>query len=238
MARKGKLADRKKANKIAATKRPTRVKKYKQFFLIVCEDEKTEPYYFDQFKKEFPKRTLYLEPVGTGRDPLGVVEHALKLRKEYLEIEQKEIDFVWAVFDVDDAAHDKKKKERFEQALEIANRENISIAPSNEVFELWLLLHFIAVPPHKAIPRADIYKQLENEIQKLPAYTSFVYRHGKTDIIDILFDQGVEAEAIKRAKKLKKYHQPSSRYILDSNPKTEVDTLVSELREWIKYYNL
>lgn len=47
MARKGNL-ERRKATK-EAIERPIRVKRYKHFFLIVCEDEKTEPEYFEQF---------------------------------------------------------------------------------------------------------------------------------------------------------------------------------------------
>lgn len=37
--------------------RPIRWRRYPYLFLIVCEDEKTEPYYFGKFIKLFPEET-------------------------------------------------------------------------------------------------------------------------------------------------------------------------------------
>ncbi|MFM6402516.1 MAG: RloB family protein, partial [Planktothrix sp.] len=120
MARKGKLGKRATKETI---ERPKRLKPYEYFFLIVCEDGKTEPEYFKQFVDLFPDETLYVRPVGTGLSPLGVVERAIS-EKAKLEAESKREfgrdDAVWVVFDKDDADLNDTKKQSFERAFEIA----------------------------------------------------------------------------------------------------------------------
>jgi len=142
MAKKGKVRNKKAQQEI---KRPIRFRKYQQFFLIICEDEKTEPKYFEQFKDLFPKYTLFLRPVGTGKDPLGVINSSIEEREKLAKESRKEIDFVWAVFDKDDADQNESRIKRFNLAFEKAKKENINIAYSNEAFELWLLLHLTEV---------------------------------------------------------------------------------------------
>ena len=94
MAKRGKVKSRRSKEVI---ERPVRYKKYRQFFLIVCEDERTEPDYFGAFTELFPEYTLYLKTVGTGKDPLGVVNQSVLEREKLIELSKKEIDFVWAV---------------------------------------------------------------------------------------------------------------------------------------------
>jgi hypothetical protein len=137
MAKKGQAKGRSRRREKEG--RPERWKVYKQYFLIVCEDEVTEPTYFKHFKDLFPKETLFLKTVGTGLDPLGVVNAAVQKRIELIEESQREIDFAWVVFDKDDADENYAKINRFEQAFQVAGKEKINIAMSNEVFELWLL---------------------------------------------------------------------------------------------------
>jgi len=138
MAKKGKLGKRLTRD---VTKRPERLQRYEYIFLIVCEDEKTEPEYFSQFINLFPPKTLYLRPIGAGRDSLGVVERAIEEKADLSKEIQKEIDYVWVVFDRDDAHLDKAKRTRFQDSLKMAKKSKFEIAYSNEVFELWLLLH-------------------------------------------------------------------------------------------------
>jgi len=73
MARKGRL----KSVPRDVEERPVRIKKYSYLFLIVCEDEKTERVYFEDFKAKIPEETIYLKAVGTGLDSKGVVERAM-----------------------------------------------------------------------------------------------------------------------------------------------------------------
>lgn len=51
-------------------------------FLIVCEDENTEPAYFRQFKNQIPAETIFSKEVGTGLDQQGVVLRAIEERNK------------------------------------------------------------------------------------------------------------------------------------------------------------
>jgi hypothetical protein len=234
MAKKGKL---KQHHKKCESKRPFRTKKYAQFFLIVCEDEKTEPSYFQQFQYQFPERTMYIITIGTGRDPKGVIEQAIKKREEFKLEYYKEIDFVWVVFDKDDADENETKINRFNDAFKIAERENIQIAYSNEVFELWLLLHITYVEESKPLSRSKIYEKLQSQIRKsAEKYNNYEYDHYKpNNIVEIINEIGNEEQAIQKASKLLDYHK--NKKPIEANPSTKVHILVKELRDWIEFYN-
>lgn len=74
--------------------RPVRIRRYKMFILIVCEDTKTEPAYFESFKKQIPEDTLFLHTVGTGRDPQGVIRQTISERNLLKADALKEIGFI------------------------------------------------------------------------------------------------------------------------------------------------
>jgi hypothetical protein len=233
------MAKRGKVKKIASKEkeeRPIRIKKYKYLFLIVCEDQKTEPNYFEKFKSQIPEDTIFLKTVGTGRDPFGVVQSAIKERNILSVLAKKEVDKVWAVFDKDDADENKTKIENFNAAFEKADEENIEIAYSNEVFELWLLLHFVNVDKDKPLPRKTVYELLEKSIQKNKKYKSFIYDHKKPNpqTIEIIFEIGNLSQAIKRAETLLENQKKKSP--IEANPSTKIHLLVQELQDWIKYY--
>ncbi|WP_449417605.1 RloB family protein [Phormidium nigroviride] len=235
MARKGKLTP--KATK-ETIERPKKLRRYQYFFLIVCEDEKTEPEYFQQFVDLFPDRTLYLRPVGTGLSPLGVVNKAIIEKAKLQEESKKEFgkdDAVWVVFDKDDAHQNDTTRQNFERAFEIAKTNKFEIAYSNEAFELWFLLHLEEVPSHPPIPRSDIYTRLEELIRKNPNESSFVYDHGDTEIVLKINQFGNESNAIERAEIL--LQAQNGVPPIQANPSTKVHLLVKALREWIKYYS-
>jgi hypothetical protein len=247
MARKGNL-DKKAARDL--TKRPERLQRYKYIFLIVCEDERTEPEYFSQFINLFPPKTLYLKPIGAGRDSLGVVEKAIQEKENLSKEIQKEIDCVWVVFDRDDAHLDKAKRARFENSLRKAKQSKFEVAYSNEVFELWILLHLedvycsscwtddnlVKYPP---MHRDEIYSRLQEAIKKYPSYSNFIYNHRKSlrnqkNIVEVIQEIGDEFEAIRRAKVLLEI-QPNVVPLI-ANPSTKVHLLVQEIRRWAKFY--
>lgn len=214
--------------------RPIRHRRYEYLFLIVCEDQKTEPYYFRQFEELIPDETLYLRPVGAGLDPLGVVERAHTEREQLGAEFKREVDETWVVFDKDDADKEPGKTRRFEEALRIAASNTFYLAFSNEVFELWLLLHLAEVAPNVPIPRADIYAQLEHALRQHAAYSAFQYVHGRIDVVDAVLQVGDEAVAIQRAEALVAHHNVTP--LLQANPSTKVHELVQRLRELIIYY--
>ena len=96
-----------------------------QRFLIVCEGKKTEPLYFEQFRAP----GLVVKVEGIGMNTISLVKEALRLRDE------GNYDQVWCVFDKDDF-------EQFDDAIQLARREGMKVAYSNQAFELWYVLHF------------------------------------------------------------------------------------------------
>jgi hypothetical protein len=232
MAKKGKL---KKFQAVEKEERPIRFRRYQYLFLIVCEDENTEPTYFENFKIKIPEESIYLRPVGTGKDPKGVVEEAVK-EKAKLSIEaKKEVDVVWAVFDKDDADFNQTRINRFNEAFEIAEKNKIEVAYSNEVFEVWLLLHLTDIDEKIAIPRKEIYQLLQEKIRLNDKYSTFEYEHGNANILPIINEIGNQDLAIERAKLLlEKQHDKKP---IEANPSTKIHILVQDLLTWIEYYS-
>jgi hypothetical protein len=232
MARRGTL---RKVDPKEKDQRPIRWRKYPHLFLIVCEDGNTEPYYFRTFEQHIPKETIFLRAVGTGRSSRGVVEQAI-LEREKLAVEaNKLVDEVWVVFDKDDADVVPANALRFREAFRLAQEENMEVACSNEVFELWLLLHFMDVSSAYPIPRADIYSRLETAIQSFETHRGFEYKHGKREVIDAVFGLGSEDNAIERAERL--LSEQTGKQPIDANPCTAVHILVKRLRELIAWYS-
>ncbi|MEM1214221.1 MAG: RloB family protein [Bacteroidota bacterium] len=233
MAKRGKI-NRSRARR-DTIERPVRWRRYAQIGLIVCEDEKTEPYYFEQFRTGFPDETLFLRCVGTGRDALGVVEAAVAEKAQLSAQAGKEVDFVWVVFDKDSADENPSKVMRFQRAFELAEAHQIQVAYSNEVFELWLLLHLQTVDADQPIPRATIYQQLEQAIQCAKGDMTYTYQHGDPRVVDEVLTHGEEEVAIQRATALADCFRTQPP--IQCNPSTQVHELVTALRAWIRFYN-
>ena len=129
-------------------------------------------------------------------------------------------------------------KKRFEDAFEIAQNENISIAYSNEAFELWLLLHFVDVDVNTPIFRYEIYSKLEEVINKGRSDgTKFIYNHGETQIIDLVVKSGNESKATLRAESLDNTFFQKGIKPIDANPNTKIFLLVRRLRELLEWYS-
>jgi hypothetical protein len=232
MARKGKL---KTIQKNESEERPIRFRRYQYLFLIVCEDENTEPAYFKNFISQIPEKTIYLKPVGTGRDPKGVVEEAIKERGKLLIEARKEVDVVWAVFDKDDAHENSTKIQRFEDAFEIAKNNSIEVAYSNEAFELWLLLHLVDVNNVMELPRTEVYNLLQENIRINKTYSTFEYEHGNANILHIISEIGNQSAAIERAGIL--LEKQNEKTPIEANPSTKIHILVKQLLELIAYFS-
>jgi hypothetical protein len=175
-------------------------------FLIVCEGEKTEPNYF----KRFPVSTRpEIEIVGAGCETIAVVNRAIKLKAK------KSYDRIWCVFDRDPSRVN-DTKQRFIDAMQLAIKERINVAYSNECFEIWYLLHynFYDTP----IPRSDYRKMLTKLL-------GCDYEKNSGDMYDKLEDR--QPQAIKHARKLITTYDPH--HPAEDNPATTVHLLVEEL---------
>jgi hypothetical protein len=231
MARRGEVN---KQHAQTELERPVRVKKYKYLYLIVCEDENTEPFYFRSFKNRIPEESIYLLEVGTGRDPQGVVERAVVEREALSKEARRSVDVVWVVFDKDDADQNAAKIARFDEAFRLAKHEKFKMAFSNEVFELWLLLHLTDVDPAVALPRANIYAALQELIRVHDGHHDFVYEHGNESVVTAIADLGDEQAAMERADRLVIHHRQTAP--IAANPVTYVQELLRDLYSWIEYF--
>jgi RloB-like protein len=180
-------------------------------FLIVCEGAKTEPNYF----KSFPVSTRpEVTIVGAGCETIAVVNKAIEL------MENKKFDRVWCVFDRDPSNHNNTAA-RFRKALQVAEKESIKVAYSNECFELWYLLHFHLFST--GVPRSD-YKK------KLTKLLGCNYEKNSDDMYARLED--TQHQAIKHAKTLLASYDPHDPE--SDNPVTTVHLLVEELNQYIR----
>lgn len=235
MAKRGKVTFPVSVESIDRTYNP---RKYQWALYIFCEDEKTEVAYFDQFLIAFPERTVFLKTVGTGMDPLGVVNMAVAEIALHAERHATHPDETWVVFDVDDADKDEKKGARFAEAITKAGFKGIQVACSHEVFELWLLMHLKYIHPHPPLPRKTIYLELENAIRlALGPGEEYVYQHGKLEVIQRISQLGAETSAIRNALALESYWAAKQERYISSNPRTQVYKLVQRLRELIAYHS-
>lgn len=191
-------------------------KEKRVYFLIVCEGEATEPNYFKAFEKELPPYTLDIQALGTGRDPLGVVNAAIEFNK------RSKKDSVWVVFDKDDFPG-----RNFNAAIKKAISNHIKCAWSNEAFELWYILHFQYM--NSPLSRNDYQRYLETEINNKAnqGNNTFSYKKNSTEMFHLLKKHGDQKQAIQRAKKLDQ--QFENQQYATHNPCTQVYKLVEEL---------
>ena len=174
--------------------------------LIVCEGERTEPDYFSQFKVTTTVK-------GEAMNTLSLVERTKSLRDE-----DKRFDQVWCVFDLDSFP-----KRNFEKAIQLAKKENIRVAYSNEAFELWYVLHFDYL--QSQVDRKQYMTILDDRLGKK-------YTKDDRTIYDLLLPR--QAQAIANAKRLLEQHHLQHLPSSDKKPSTTVHELVLELNKYIK----
>ena len=101
-------------------------------FLIVCEGQ-TEEHYF----KYFNGPAITIKAIGLGCSNNTLIDCTIGL------MEGEEFDQVWCVYDLD-YSPDKGPSQNsdFDNSIDRGKANGINIAYSNDVFELWFLLHY------------------------------------------------------------------------------------------------
>lgn len=175
-------------------------------FLIICEGEKTEPYYF----KSFEARATKIVVKGIGYNTVSLVREAEKLKTD------EDYDQVWCVFDKDSFS-----AQQVEEALKLAKRNGIKAAFSNEAFELWYLLHFDYLD--SAISRNRYCDMLTERL-------GFRYEKNRPDMyqkLEKMLDNAVR-NAVRLLESYNR-HRPAH-----DNPCTTVHKLVLQLKKNIR----
>jgi len=196
--------------------RETFIRKYdikvpKERFLIICEGKETEPNYF----RAFHVSSAIIMVKGLGANTDSLIRSTIKLKNDALENDEP-FDQVWCVFD-----RDSFPAQNYNSAFELAKNNNISVAYSNQAFELWYLLHFNYYDT--ALSRNQYEDKLTELLKKK-------YRKNSETMYIELLDK--QQTAIKNAQRLLNTYQPNHNPEKD-NPSTSVHLLVQELNRFI-----
>lgn len=196
-------------------RRPTR-EPYDRI-LIVCEGEKTERLYFEDFRGHFRLSSANVEIAKNdlGSSPISVVECAVELYRR-----DRGYDRVYCVFDRD-------RHHRYDEALARIDNERrrkrgpipIYAVPSIPCFEFWILLHFEYTTRQFEPVEGSISEQV---IRSLARYISD-YQKGFSVFGRLV---GRMDTAISNAKQVMAFHETSG----TDNPSTRVHELVEHLR--------
>jgi RloB-like protein len=202
--------------------KPVAVFEERKYFLIVCEGERTEPQYFNYFKKFLPRQLVEtIEITGEGDNTINIVKKAIVLRDERSgNVLLPNFDEVWAVYDRDDFPID-----RYNGAILLAEENNINSGHSNQSFELWYILHFQYL--QSALHRNDYVKILSKKL-------GFKYQKNDSKVVDYLFQKCNVQQAIKWAEQLDELHEGQGHNNAQSCPSTKVYKLVKLLLEYCK----
>ncbi|GHT21549.1 hypothetical protein FACS189430_01790 [Bacteroidia bacterium] len=221
MARKEKIPNevqKRFARNVRQRKENFRAKR--QYYLIVCEGEKTEPNYFNALKQDLPKGVLtavQIDIKGTGRNTQSLIDEALRLKAHYEDTANHPLDRLWTVFD-----RDSFNEKDFNAAIMRCKNEKIGCAWSNEAFELWYLLHFELYSNGQN--RTDYPKLIEKNVRK--NIKQYQYRKNSEDMYALLKPK--MKDAIRHAKQLDKMYGTREDFAAH-NPRTTVYQLVQEL---------
>jgi hypothetical protein len=197
----------------------------REYYLIVCEGEKTEPNYFKSLKEKLPIGVVnYIVIEGEGKNTLTLIEEAsiIRARKEK-GMNGRKFDHTWAVFD-----RDSFPETNFDNAINKGEQQKrkINCAWSNEAFELWYLLHleFVNVP----MTREDYKPRIEHWLTERIGQP-FKYAKNRADMYDILQRYGNEEQAIEWARSLD--HGYVDFKYSTHNPNTKLYLLISQLNK-------
>lgn len=201
-------------------KRQANKRQPRETFLIVCEGEKTEYYYFTCLREDLKSNNIKIKVKGEGQNTLSLVKKAINIKNNE---KSASYDQVWCVFDKDNYT-----KKQFNQAEGLAQKENIKIAYSNEAFEIWYILHFQYLDT--ATPRDRYGSILTNQMRKLGLVgEKEKYEKNRENIYEKL--KPYQPTAIINAEKLIKRRDELKQHPFDPHPSTTVHELVRELNK-------
>lgn len=179
---------------------------------LICTEGKSEDIYFAHYKSSTGPVVISLDKAD---HKISLVKKAIEERNKRIQDGEfdEEIDEAWVVLDRDANPSNRLDKLHFNQALNLAEKNGVFIAYSNDAFELWFILHYqdLWVSTH----RDQLFKMLSRHRGKKYEKVGDLYREIKP----------FRPKAIERAASLlKPKHCPES-----ANPSTTVHKLVAKL---------
>ncbi len=193
-------------------------------FLIVCEGENTERYYFEKFPVVNKSVITVFGGYGGGKKYLVQKAEEIASKEEY------ERHNVWCVFDYDVKADNPNQKQDYDNAIAMAINKGYRVAYSNDCFELWFMLHYKLIQAEHH--RTEYFDMLKQQWNLERSYASMGKEEDFTKkLYDLLLHN--QATAIRHAKKLfdtcsdgRQHHR--------MNPCTTVFELVEELNQYLR----
>lgn len=224
-------------------------------YIIYCEDEVHEPAYFSTFNKAGILRVSTVPNQKQGKLNLNntiadcVANGLIKFENNNYHVDPLITEKIWCVYDrdmenEDFAAIRAAEHIDFNTSIAQATQAGLQVAWSNDVFELWILLHFEMVPMGTILHRDWVYERLtavfialpgqSAELAGMTANPQFTYRYGlkkrlpfSTHVLPLLSSR--QALAIERAIQLQAAFNHQTAFHL-RNPCTVVNALVTELQ--------
>lgn len=193
-------------------------------FLIVTEGTKTEPYYFEGFRRrvnaEYHGEFVTLLVYGLGDNTVSLFEQA----KRIAEADPDGFTQVWVVYDKD--SFPSRDFNAVPVLCDAASGGGVAYhaAWTNEAFELWYVLHFAYVD--SALGRSAYAPILTRYLR---AEGLGAYEKNRSDMFDVL--ESRMQTAISNAEKLEEANAGAAP--ADSNPGTTVHLLVEELLPYL-----
>ena len=129
----------------------------KKTILIVCEDGKSSPDYFDRLRKKLHLGTVNVKICGKecGSAPISVVGFAKEQKSEIkTSTTQDDYDEIFCVVDIDD-----HPRRQLQDAIQKARDNGLKLIISNPCFEYWYVLHFEKTGGSYT-NRPELYKKL------------------------------------------------------------------------------
>lgn len=196
------------ARKIEQLKRNRRIRRIKQTVLFEFEgNNMTEENYFKHFQNrnnDYNVKFAY----GHDTDPVGMIKSLINyMKKEDINMENG--DKIYCVFDGDLNIN---KQKRIDEAIKLAETENIDIIISTPSFELWYRLHY-SYTTKTYSSNKDLIKDLKKYI---PNYEK------NMDVYNLL--EKYTKVAIENSKKLEEYQLNNLKKLnaIECNPYTSV----------------
>tara|TARA_R110002095_G_scaffold211865_1_gene200474 strand:- start:708 stop:1397 length:690 start_codon:yes stop_codon:yes gene_type:complete len=195
--------------------------------LIVCEGEKTEPFYFRKLVSFYGLSTIDIQICGEecGSDPLSVVKYG----EQYLG-EDSDFEYVFFVFDRDSHTTYNDALNKINQLKKKNKYKAIDLHAITSVpcFEIWFLTHFNSnTKPYVESKGKSSANCVIDDLRKYPEFKG--YSKGKCDYFDSIKDK-IDT-AIENSKILLNSGQKTGGDLHHINPTTFVHELVIVLKE-------
>lgn len=195
------------------------LRKVNRKIFIVCEGDKTEPNYLNQFIREctFPGKAVDIVEIVKVRK--NTAKELITEAKDLREIPEDE---VWAVFDKDGYT-------KHGEAFDLALGKKVNIAFSSISFEFWILLHF------KYTTRS--FRKADDVINYLKEQ-NYIIDYEKSDKIIYNKIKDKTEKAITHAGRIRTHQvtaNPACK-IYDLNPYTNVDELLKAIKNLEEEY--